>query len=126
VVSWLRFNVVGAGGAIMQVTLLWALEHAGVQYLLATALAVEAALLHNFHWHVRWTWRDREPSLLRFHVANGAVSIVSNLVWMRVFTGAFGMPVIPANGLAIAITSLANFALGERWVFAVPAQSHPE
>ena len=117
-VTWLRFNAVGIGGAVLQVALLWALEFSGVHYLLATAIAVEAALLHNFWWHVRWTWSDRRPSLLRFHVANGLVSMVSNLVWMRVFTGVLEMPVAGANVLAIGISSLLNFALSDRWVFA--------
>ena len=124
-VKWLRFNTVGIGGAVLQVALLWSLEHAGVQYLLATAVAVEAALLHNYFWHVRWTWRGRLPSLLRFHLANGLVSIVSNLIWMRVFTGWLGMPVAAANLLAIGITSSVNFVLGDRWVFPAPAQSPP-
>ena len=121
-VTWLKFNAVGLGGAVLQVALLWTLERAGVTYLLATAIAVEAALLHNFWWHVRWTWRDRSPSLLRFHLANGAVSIASNLVWMRVFTGWLGVPVAEANVLAIGITSLVNFALSDRWVFASHAR----
>ena len=124
-VKWLKFNAVGLGGAALQVALLWTLERAGVTYLLATAIAVEAALLHNFWWHVRWTWRDRSPSLLRFHLANGAVSMTSNLVWMRVFTGWLGMPVTEANVLAIGITSLLNFALSDRWVFASRWRSRP-
>lgn len=114
---WWKFNAVGIGGAVLQVSLLWALEQAGANYLIATAVAVEAALLHNFYWHARWTWRDRQPSLLRFHLANGLVSIVSNLVWMRVFAGWLGMPVIAANLLAITMTSCVNFVLGDRWVF---------
>jgi putative flippase GtrA len=118
VTRWWKFNAVGIAGAVLQVSLLWALEHAGVNYLIATVAAVEAAILHNFYWHTRWTWRDRQPSLLRFHLANGLVSLVSNLVWMRVFAGWFGMPVIAANLLAITITSCVNFALGDRWVFA--------
>ncbi len=31
----------------------------GPHYLVATALAVEMAVLHNFFWHRRWTWADR-------------------------------------------------------------------
>jgi putative flippase GtrA len=117
VTRWWKFNAVGIGGALLQVCSLWALERAGVQYLVATAVAVEAAILHNFYWHTRWTWRDRQASLLRFHLANGLVSIVSNLVWMRMFAGWLGMPVIAANLLAITMTSCVNFVLGDRWVF---------
>jgi putative flippase GtrA len=115
--TWLRFNAVGIGGAALQLASLWFLTRFGVQYLWATALAVEAALLHNFFWHTRWTWKGREASLFRFHLANGVMSIVSNLIWMRIFTGWLGVPAVPANLLAITLTSLANFVLGDRWVF---------
>jgi putative flippase GtrA len=116
--TWLRFNAVGIAGAPLQVALLWLLMHFGAHYLWATALSVEAALLHNFFWHTRWTWQGRDASLLRFHLANGLVSIVSNLIWMRIFTGWLGVPAVPANLLAITLTSVVNFVLGERWVFA--------
>jgi putative flippase GtrA len=33
----------------------------GLDYLVATALAVEAAVVHNFLWHQRFTWIDRPP-----------------------------------------------------------------
>ena len=88
-----------------------------MHYLIATAIAVEVAILHNFYWHVRWTWKGRHPSLLRFHMANGLVSILSNLALMRLFTGGMGIGPVPANLAAISITSLANFLLGDRWVF---------
>lgn len=117
-VTWLRFNAVGIAGMVVQLALLAGLTRAGVHYLVATAVAVEAALLHNFFWHVRWTWKGRQPSLLRFHLANGLVSMISNLVWMKVFTGWMGVPAVPANLLAIIITSFVNFVLGDRWVFA--------
>jgi putative flippase GtrA len=50
------------------------------------------------------------------------VSLISNLVWMRVLTGALGVPAVPANLAAITVTSLLNFALGERWVFTRSAE----
>jgi putative flippase GtrA len=119
---WIKFNVVGMMGVAVQLLILSLLIRQGVQYLLATAIAVEAAVLHNYAWHVRWTWLDRpgrasSGSFWRFHLANGLVSIASNVVLMRVFTGGLGMAVLVANPIAIAITSILNFALGDRWVF---------
>ena len=114
---WARFNAVGIAGAVVQLSAIWLLTHASVHYLLATALGVEAAILHNFYWHTRWTWKDREPRLWRFHLANGAVSLLSNLVLMRIFTGWLDVPPVPANLGAITLTSLVNFVLGDRWVF---------
>ena len=123
VVTWLRFNAVGILGAAMQLAALSLLVKIGVHYLLATAIAVEAAILHNYAWHRRWTFVERgagrvaRGALWRFHLANGLVSIVSNVVLMRLFTGRFGWPPAPANLLAITLTSFANFALSDRWVF---------
>jgi putative flippase GtrA len=120
---WLKFNAVGIAGAVVQLGVLALLTKADVHYLIATAIAVEVAVLHNYFWHLRWTWLDRPPAsrfaaLLRFNLANGAVSLVSNLVLMRVFTGWLGLPVVAANLLAIVITSVVNFFIGDRWVFA--------
>ncbi len=118
---WAKFSAVGLIGLGVQLAVLAVLTNLGVHYLLATAIAVEVALLHNYAWHRRWTWAERPPAsnrLLRFHIANGLISLASNLVWMRVLTGAWGIPAIPANLVAIAATSLLNFALGDRWVFA--------
>jgi putative flippase GtrA len=122
---WLRFNAVGLLGACVQLAVLHILNRLGVQYLIATAVAVESAVLQNYFWHVRWTWPDRPGSLWRFHLANGIVSLASNLLLMRLFTGRFGWAVVPANLLAISITSILNFSLGDRWVFR-PASPIPD
>jgi putative flippase GtrA len=121
---WLKFSVVGVLGMGAQLAVLAILIRSGLHYLLATAVAVEIALLHNYAWHRRWTWVERSPApdtetgrLLRFHLANGLVSLASNLLWMRLLAGVWGLPAVPANLLAIGATSLLNFALGERWVF---------
>lgn len=110
----------------MQLAVLAALVHlAGMHYAPATVIAVEAALLHNFLWHQRWTWRDR-PSrspretatrLLRFHLTNGAISMLGNVALMACLTGAFRLDPIVANGVAIAVCSLVNFAASESVVF---------
>ena len=114
---WLKFNAVGMIGAVVQLSVLAALTKLGVQYLVATTLAVECAVLHNYVWHTRWTWKGRAGNLWRFHLANGLVSVALNLIWMSVFKGWLGLPVVVANLLAITLTSVANFALGDRWVF---------
>ena len=127
-VRWLMFNGVGVVGAVVQLATLAALVHlVHVNYLVATAIAVEAAVLHNFAWHLRWTWRDRTrgeagaapwASLGRFHVANGLVSIAGNIALMALLAGALHVPPIVANAAAIVVCSLVNYTLGDRWVFA--------
>ncbi|HKV80979.1 MAG TPA: GtrA family protein, partial [Candidatus Sulfotelmatobacter sp.] len=57
---WLKFNLVGGIGIAVQFAALFVLK--GIfhfNYLAATALAVEAAVVHNFVWHEQFTWSDR-------------------------------------------------------------------
>ncbi len=123
---WLRFNAVGAAGVAVQASMLTVLVSlGGMHYLAATAIAVESAVIHNFLWHWRWTWADRTGpeshgffvSLLRFHLGNGLVSLTGNLAFMRLLVGTAGMNPIAANLLSIALCSLLNFLLSDRWVF---------
>jgi putative flippase GtrA len=138
-VRWCKFNFVGAIGIAVQFAALFLLK--GVlhfNYLLATAIAVEIAVLHNFVWHERFTWADRVGlkaknfyevdrngssqrhslrRLLRFHLANGTVSILGNLTLMKVMVGFGHMNYLAANAVAIVVCSLANFVASEQWVF---------
>jgi putative flippase GtrA len=96
----------------------------GIPLLAATAMAVETAVLHNFVWHERWTWKDRTVShrgavgrLLRFNLSNGLISIAVNLFFMRVLAGRFHLPYMAANFIGIAAGSLANYLASDRLVF---------
>jgi len=128
VFRWLKFNAVGAIGILVQLASLALFAGAlGIHYLAATALAVETAVLHNFVWHYRWTWRDRTrdaprlgtllDALWRFHVSNGLVSIAGNLLLMRLLVGRFHLHYMVANMLSIAVCSVLNFLLSELFVF---------
>ena len=123
---WAAFNGVGGLGIVVQLGALTILMRAfGVPYLWATLIAVECAVLHNFLWHQRWTWRDR-PSrsgfeiagrLWRFHMLNGFVSIAGNLAIARVLTGEFQADPLASNIAAIMVCSMLNFAASELLVF---------
>lgn len=123
---WLKFNAVGAIGIGVQLATLAVLaEGLGLNYLWATALAVEAAVLHNFVWHERWTWVERTTAshakvihrLIRFHLTTGAVSLLGNLVLMGLLVGRLHVHYFLANVLTIAICSLLNFLASDRLVF---------
>jgi putative flippase GtrA len=123
---WLKFNAVGALGIGVQLVVLLTLNSGfHLSYLLATALAVEAAVLHNFLWHERYTWAERVqqswrtslPRLLRFNLTTGGVSIAGNLALMKLMVGVGHMNYLVANAIAIALCSLSNFLLSEVWVF---------
>ena len=134
-IRWLRFNFVGGVGIFVQFFALFVLKSMlQLDYLVATGLAVEAAVVHNFLWHERYTWADRvRPSwrkslarLARFNVTNGGVSIVGNLALMKVMVGMGHMNYLLANGIAIAMCSLANFLVSETWVFGVDESDEPQ
>ena len=133
-VRWLKLNAVGGLGIVVQLTTLALLiSGAKINYLLATALAVEAAVLHNFIWHERYTWADRRSvtsvqvaaRLLRFNLSNGLISIAGNLLLMRLFAGQFHLPYLVANVLTIACCALLNFAAADRLVFSKPGEFVP-
>lgn len=122
-VRWLKFNAVGAGGIGVQLAVLTALKSGlGLNYLLATALAVEAAVLHNFFWHDRFTWADRPTKdrlkrLLMFNLTTGLFSIGGNIVFTKLLVSV-GVGYLPADATSIALCSIINFALNDRMVFA--------
>jgi putative flippase GtrA len=132
ILRWLKFNAVGALGIGVQLAVLLALKSGlHLAYLSATALAVEAAVVHNFLWHERYTWADRVqpswrhslPRLLRFNLTTGMFSILGNLALMKVMVGLGQINYLAANGTAIAVCSLANFLLSDGIVFANGAKA---
>ena len=131
---WMAFSAVGLLGIVVHVSLLLLLTSGlEVHYLVATVLAVEATVLHNFLWHERWTWLDRThlaPSrswarLLRFNLATGCVSITGNLILMRLYAGALHLPTLLAALFSIASCWLLNFVVADRLVFRCPAWRSP-
>ena len=120
---WAKFSAVGATGiAVQTIALFFLLRVAGLHYLAATALAVEASVLHNFIWHRKWTWSDRPRAgvvqmLVRFNLTNGVLCLTANLALMFVFVDKAGLDAYMANLVAIAICSLINFFLSDRFVF---------
>jgi putative flippase GtrA len=125
-VRWLKFNAVGAIGIAVQLAALTLLKSGlGLNYLLATALAVEVTVLHNFFWHERFTWSDRPTTdrlkrLLKFNLTTGLFSIAGNVAFTHLLVST-GIAYLPANAISIALCSIINFALNDRLVFAGPA-----
>jgi putative flippase GtrA len=125
---WLRFNLIGATGIVVQLAMLFLLRSIlHCNYLLATAFAVEAAVINNFLWHECYTWADRvRPSwresplrLLRFNLANGGISIAGNLALMKILVGLAHMNYLASDAIAIVGCCLANFLVSDEWVFRV-------
>ncbi len=123
---WLRFNTVGLMGVTVQVTTLFGLRSLlGIHYLPATALAVEATVLHNFLWHEHWTWSQTTESaqpgilgrLLRFNLTVGTVSILQNLFLMKLLVAELDLHYLLASLISITTCSLLNYFISGWFVF---------
>jgi putative flippase GtrA len=131
-VRFLRFNVVSVLGIGVRLLAAWALVNGmGLHYLVGTTLAIEASILHNFFWHLHWTWGGQggrggsEPPprnhvffrCVAFHASNGLVSFIGAMMLMPLLVGSLGLHHLVANFIAVCITGLMNFFLGDRLVF---------
>lgn len=128
-IRWLNFNLVGGIGTAVQLLMLVVLKtELHLDYLIATALAVETTVVHNFLWHEHFTWADaalgdRSGSgftrFLKFNLTTGVFSIAGNLVLMRLLAGVGHLNYLLANGITIAACSVVNFMVSDNFVFAV-------
>ena len=122
-VRWLKFNLVGGIGIAVQLLIL-ALLKTGLHldYLIATALAVEVTVIHNFLWHERFTWADRAGAgftrFLKFNLTTGLFSIAGNLLLMKLLVGFAHVNYLLANGITITACSVVNFLVSDGFVFA--------
>jgi len=124
-----RFNLVGLMGAALQLVLLDLLmERFGLSGVVAAPIAVETAVLHNFFWHERFTWRDqrtiglrqRAIRLWRFHAGNGLISLAGNTLLIYCLSHYLHAPPLTAAVTAIALCSPINFLVADCWVYHEP------
>jgi putative flippase GtrA len=120
----LRFSMVGLLGIGAQ---LLAMEmFAGglrLPTLVASPLAVEFAVLHNFLWHWRWSFAGAEsglrfwPAMLRFHLTNGVISLLGTTAMMWLLHEQLRMPRMPANLVSILACWGLNWTAARYFVF---------
>jgi dolichol-phosphate mannosyltransferase len=119
------FAAIGVIGWGLQVMALSTLIGLGVHYVAATFIAVELAIVHNFVWHERYTWRDRRATsptavatrLLRFNASTALVSVLGNVVITAFAVEHLHLPAVVANTAAVCLLSVVNYAAARLWVF---------
>ncbi|MCC6161725.1 MAG: GtrA family protein [Acidobacteria bacterium] len=117
-----RFVAVGTVGFFLQMAAAAILLCFGVRPVLATVLAIEAAILSNHAMHRRWTWRDRSTrrpwttTLRRAHVGAGATSLIVGAGTVLLL--ADRVAPMAAQVLAVLLCAAANYWLADRWIFA--------
>jgi putative flippase GtrA len=128
-----RFAGVGLIGWTVQLAILSALLSTGAHYVIATALAVELTILHNFVWHELFTWRDvRARSaplvagrLIRFNASTAVVSILGNVILTAASVELFHLSAALANALSVSALAIFNYGVASRWVFAARSSIRP-
>jgi len=121
-----RFALAGASGFVVQIAVVALLANwAGMNYLAATAIAVEAAIIINFLWHEHYTWRDRPATtardrwlrLGRFNALTATTSMVGSLILTAVLVESLGLRPVEANVISVILLSVINFIGADALVF---------
>jgi putative flippase GtrA len=120
----IAFLAVASGGFLLQTATVTFLTHvSSIAPEVATAIAVEIAVLHNFFWHERWTWADRAAAQSRlrrfggYQLATGSTSLAGTLVVVSMAMRLFAIDVTTANVIAVVVMSVANYTIADRWIF---------
>lgn len=119
----LRFAAVGALAGLIQLSLLSLLTGAAWNGMAANAVAFLISAQVNFGLGNAFTWGDRRSRLtfkavltrwVRFHtsIAGTALLNMATFAITRTF-----LPDVPASAVGISVASLANYVLGDRFVF---------
>jgi putative flippase GtrA len=124
--QWLRFATVGAANTLLSWSLYAVLEHFGIPYLLASALAFFAGALNSYAFNRRWTFRSRRrrvPEALRFGIVQ-CVGLALDVWLLFFFVHDIGVHHLIAQAIVFPLASLAMFMLSRQWAFAPRHEQH--
>lgn len=122
--NWLqlfKFGLVGASGYVVNL-LVFALlaEAAGLHHIAAAIGAFAVALLNNFWWNRRWTFRvtsGHAGSQAARFVAVSVLALGVNLVVLELLVSAAGVAEVPSQAIAVAVAMPVNFIGNKLWTF---------
>ena len=119
-VRFARFGFVGALGLVVNSAVLFAAHGlAGLPLAVASPLAVEVAIIHNFLWNDRWTFGANDFSfgrLARFNLTSlGGLVIASGTLYaLAVYCG---VHYILANLVGVGVATAWNFGTSLLWTW---------
>jgi dolichol-phosphate mannosyltransferase len=123
---FLKFCLVGASGYLVNMFFLWLFYGKLRMFLLLSSfLAIQIAILNNFLWNDKWTWREkREPGakpffkrLAKFAMASDFVSAPVNLLGVWIFLNLLEWHYLFSNFLAISLGVILNFLINHYWTY---------
>jgi putative flippase GtrA len=118
--KFVKFGIVGLGGILVNTLVLFLLyQIARLPLVMASAAAVEAAIVNNFVWNNHWTFEERGISLHRFakfnFVSLGGLVITTLVLYYLV--SSMSVHYLVANLLAVGAGTLWNFGLSLYWTW---------
>ena len=129
---FIKFNLVGLSGVVVNEGLLVLLTSAGYYYVYASAIAIEASIITNFVMNDFWTFKDRRHGHIaaRFAKFNGLmmIGLAVNLVILYVGTAFLGVNYAVSNLVGIGAAFLVRYWLSIRyaWIKKEEASIEPE
>ena len=117
----LRFGLVGVSGYVVNLAVFALLSGAlDFHHIAAALVAFAAAVINNFAWNRHWTF-DAGDGHAGFQAARFfTVSVIGlgiNLALLELFVTGAGLPELPAQALAVALTMPVNFVGNKLWTF---------
>jgi putative flippase GtrA len=118
-----HFCVIGGVGYVINLTVFALLVHTcGLHHIAAAVGAFCIAVINNFVWNRRWTFRhcavDGRTSFQAarfFAVSLGSLCL--NIAALELLVGEFEVPELSAQALAVAIAMPVNFTGNKLWTF---------
>lgn len=115
-----KFIVVGSSGVVVNTIALFVLyEMVGFHLLIASATAVELAIINNYVWNNWWTFERSAFSITGFAKFNlvsvGGLAITTGTLYMLVTSMAVNY--LLANLVGIALATVWNFGLNFLWTW---------
>jgi putative flippase GtrA len=126
--QFVKFALVGALGTIVNLSVLrltlfaWELAHAATPFafeLFASSLAFSCAVVNNYFWNRRWTFRSHGSVPLEFgkFLTVSLAGLALNALAFYVFRGRLGIHVVLSQILAIGCVLPFNFVVNKLWSF---------
>ncbi|MFB3845555.1 MAG: GtrA family protein [Candidatus Cloacimonadaceae bacterium] len=121
-----RFQAVAWMGTGVNMLVIWLLHgQLHVKLLIAGAIAIEVAIIHNFSWNYFETWKVRVNHtlenyfrlLLRYNIVTASIDFVLNLGTLWLLNHFFGMHYLLANLIGQLLGPFFKFIANEFFIF---------
>jgi putative flippase GtrA len=144
---YIKFGLVGAGGTVVNMTLLYLAQEVlfasitvpRTRLYASLALAITVATINNFTWNRLWTWADRlrdaakqtsqstQSGFALFCKQFGRYAVASwfgiALQYGLTLWLSHSLHYMLANVIAILLASVSNFLANDRWTFRRPPRA---